>query len=168
METEGLTALIVRVAGQTLAIEIGQVQALRRKETLYPAREGPPDLQGFLRWGEQAVVPVLDLGSRLGLQEARKARLGFLVVTAQRSPLAFRVDRVEETITVSWDRTALLPELLQQLQSRPIVWGLLWGWPAGQTGRRELVPLLDLGKIVTPEEAAALDRIGQDYRRRSP
>jgi chemotaxis signal transduction protein len=156
-EDEGIGVLFLSVSERLFAVDVGQVEALRRKETLYPARNGPPGLQGFLPMG-QAIIPVLDLAVRLGLQEEVTRKMGFLIVTAEpKTPLAFQVDMIEGPKAVAWNRISLLPDTLQRLQDPLIVWGLVWG-EAG------LVPLLDLDQIVPSEEITILKQIAQEYQ----
>ncbi len=148
MQDEGIQVLLVETAGQTFAVEVGQIAALRRKETLFPAREGPPYLEGFLPLGE-AAIPVLDLGRWLGLGRETHRR-GLLLVTAgTASPLALRVDRVEGPVRIVWRQVALLPEWLHRRQSRPLTWGLIWQ-------QERLLPLLDTDQVVPEEEATRL------------
>lgn len=149
MADEGITVLSLHVGRSRFAVEAGQVETLRRKETLYPVQGGPPDLLGFLPLGE-TVVPVLELGMRLGLEEAGERRRGILLVPAREvSPLSFRVDDVEGPLFLPWKQVTLLPRLLQEIQSRPVVWGLVWQEDV-------LVPLLDLGQVVPSEEVSML------------
>jgi len=152
MEDEGVAVLFLEVAGRTFGVESGQVETLRRKETVYPAQDGFPGLLGFLPMGE-GLVPIIDLGARLGLRQTGENYRRLLVVTApETAELAFLVDLVDGPTFVPWDRLSLLPEYLQGLQARPLVWGMAW---RGEV----LVPLLDLGQVVPIEEATALQEI---------
>jgi purine-binding chemotaxis protein CheW len=156
MEVEGIQVLLLEVAGQTFGVEVGQIETLRRKQTLYPASDGPPDLLGFLRLGA-AAVPVLDMGVRLGLKSQATKQMGLLVVAAlAQAYLAFRVDSIGGPVAVEWDRLSLLPELLHGLQARAIVWGVARHGDAP-------VPLLDLEKIVPAEEIKVLREAAQVY-----
>ncbi|MBN1484931.1 MAG: chemotaxis protein CheW [Chloroflexia bacterium] len=155
---EGLRIMFLRVKEHRFGAEVGQIATLRKKETLYPAQEGPPDLQGFLSLGARA-VPVLELGDRLGLP-GHSGALGLLIVTSESRPLAFRVDWIEGPSLVPWPQLRPLPKLLRELQARPLVWGLAWQ----EDG---LVPLLDLERIVPAEEAASLHQSAQMYTRRN-
>lgn len=144
-----VTVLFVEVAGRPFAVEVGQVETLRRKETLYPAGEGPAVLLGFLPIGG-AALPVVDLAMCLGLSAETGQRRGPLLVSALESaPLVFQVERVQGPATVAWSDLALLPELLQALQPRQVVWGLVRHGDG-------LVPLLDLGQVLPPAEVAIL------------
>ncbi len=146
---EGVMTLFLEVGHSRFAVEAGQVETLRRKETLYPVHGGPSDLLGFLPLGE-TVVPVLDLGARLGLEMSGERRRGLLLVPSREvSPLSFRVDDVEGPFFLPWKQVTLLPGLLREIQSRPVVWGLIWQEDV-------LVPLLDLGQVVPPEEVPTL------------
>ncbi len=149
MADEGMMAFFLQVGLSRFAVESGQVETVRRKETLYPAQGGPPDLLGFLSLGEEA-VPVLDLGTRLGLETTGERRRGLLLIPPREvSPLSFRVDDIEGPLFLSWKQIALLPGWLRKIQSRPMVWGLVWQEDV-------LVPLLDLAQIVLPEENSVL------------
>lgn len=144
-----LLVILLEVHGHHFAVDAGQVEAIRRKGTVFPASGGPPELLGFLLLGGTA-VPILDLGERLGLPSEGKDRGGMLVVPPPEvSPLAFRVDRVEGPLQLSWQETAPLPGLLRELQQRRIVWGLIWRGEAA-------LPLIDLAQVVSPEDTAAL------------
>jgi len=73
-----------------------------------------------------------------------------LIVSAlEEAPLAIQVERVWGPLTVPWEDMALLPDLVRELQGRPLLWGLV------QRGE-ELVPLLDLGQVLAVDEVAAL------------
>ncbi|MGB9722302.1 MAG: chemotaxis protein CheW [Chloroflexia bacterium] len=149
MAEEGITALFLKTRSDRFAVEAGQVEALRRKETLYPARNGPPDLLGFLALGE-AAIPVLDLEIRLGLATPGERKRGILLILPPDiAPLSFRVDDVEGPVTLPWKQITLLPDLLREVQPRPLVWGLVWQEDI-------LLPLLDLGQVIPPEEISML------------
>ncbi len=153
MASEGISVLFLEAGGQACAVEMGQVETVRRRETVIAAREGPPDMLGFLSLG-LGLVPILDLGVRLGRMSGAIGT-GLLIVPATEvAPLAFRVDRVEGPLLVPYDRIALLPELLRDAQERPAVWGMVW---RGET----LVPLLDLRQVVAADETAALLELGR-------
>ena len=157
MESEGIRILLLKVGQHSFGVEVSQIETLRKKETLFPPRDGgPADLQGFLSLGEKA-VPALALGTRLGLSGNGSPR-GLLIVTTQNPwPMAFRVDRIQGPILAHWKELRLLPKLLQELQARPIVWGVVWQ-------KNRLVPLLDLDQVVPPEETAMLHEMGQVYQ----
>lgn len=149
MADEGVTVLVLKVEGRPFAVAVHQVETLRRKETVFPARQGPPDLLGFLPMGA-AFVPIIDLGMRLGIAQEGARHTGLLVVPpAAIAPLALRVDQVAGPVHLAWNELSPLPALLRELQSRPLTWALVW---QGE----EIVPLLDLGQVVPPEEAAEL------------
>jgi|YNPNPStandDraft_1061719.scaffolds.fasta_scaffold06181_3 chemotaxis signal transduction protein len=148
MGEEGVLVLFLKVRSNRLAVEAGQVETLRRKETLYPARGGPPDLVGFLSLGGTA-IPILDLGARLGLGPAEGRRGLVLIPPPEVVPLSFQVDGVEGPVALPWKQVTLLPRLLREIQPRPLIWGLVWQEDV-------LLPLLDLGQLVPPEEVSAL------------
>jgi chemotaxis signal transduction protein len=149
MEDEGVTILFLQVEDRSFGVEVHQVETLRRKETIYPSTEGPPDLLGFLTLGG-GVVPILDLGIRLGVHQVAGKKSGMLVVPpAELTPLAFRVDRVAGPVRLGWNELALLPRLLCELQPRPMTWAVAW---QGE----DVVPVLDLGQLVPPEDVAVL------------
>ena len=149
MAAEGVSVLFIKLEGRTLAVEVNQVETLRRKETVFPARPDPPDLLGFLPLGA-TWLPIIDLAMRLGVSQEKVRGTGLLVVPpAAVAPLAFRVDQVAGPVHLSWKELALLPALLRGLQSRPVIWAMAW---QGE----EVVPVLDLGQVVPPQEMAAL------------
>lgn len=149
MEDDGVNVLFLEVEERSFGVEVGQVETLRRKETVFPAREGPPDLLGFLPLGA-ALVPIIDLGARLEVLRGKGNPAGLLVVPPQEvAPLAFRVDQVMGPVHLPWPQLSLLPSMLRELQPRPIIWAMAW---QGEV----IVPLLDLAQVVPPEEILAL------------
>jgi purine-binding chemotaxis protein CheW len=149
MEDEGVTVLFLQVEGRAFAVEVCQVETLRRKETVFPAYQGPPDLLGFLPLGG-AIVPIVDLGARLGILQEAIQHTGLLVVPPQEvASLAFRVDQVVGPVHLLWQELSLLPGMLRELQPRPLTWAMAW---QGE----KVVPILDLAQVVPPEEAAVL------------
>lgn len=157
MELEGVRIMLLKAAHSCFGVEVCQVGTLRRKDTLFPPREGgPADLLGFLPLGGRA-VPVLDLGTRLGLSSNGVKRMGFLIVTSLETlPIAFRVDQIEGPIDAAWTELSLLPRMLQTLQSKSLIWGMLWR-------ENRLVPLLDLQRLLAQEEAVGLLELGRVY-----
>jgi chemotaxis signal transduction protein len=149
MEDEGVTVLFLQVEGRAFAVAVHQVETLRRKETVFPAQQGPPDLLGFLPLGA-ALVPIVDLGARLGILQKGVKHAGLLVVPPEAvTPLAFRVDQVAGPAHLAWHTLSLLPAMLRELQPRPITWAMAW---QGE----EVVPVIDLAQVVPPQEVAAL------------
>ena len=154
MEHEEVSLLYLELAGHLFAVEAGQVKTVRRKETIVPAQDGIPGLLGFLALG-RGIIPVLDLGVCLGLPRPGQNPRGLLLVASPEvGDLAFRVDRVEGPTAAPWDRLNLLPEYLQGLQPRPLIWGMAWRGEA-------LVPLLDLGQVLSDDRARALQETGR-------
>ncbi len=148
MHDEGIAVLLLDVAGHILGVEAGQIETLRRKETLWPAREGPPALLGFIDLGTP--VPVMDLGICLGVGPSGLGARGLLVVPPINvALLAFRVEHVEGPYALTWKELASLPALLQEAQARQTYWAFAW---RGE----QLIPLLDLGQVVAPEEMGAI------------
>ncbi len=144
-----LLVILMEVRSCRFAVDVGQVETVRRKETVLPAAGGPRGLLGFLLLGGTA-VPIVDLCDWLGFHGNGESRGGILLVPPwEVSPLAFRVDRIEGPLQLSWQEAAPLPGLLQELQRRRIVWGLIRRGEA-------VVPLIDLAQVVSSEDTAAL------------
>lgn len=157
MESEGVTVLFLQVEGRSFAVELQQVETLRRKETVFPAHQGPPELLGFLPLGA-AAVPIIDLGICLGVLRGEAKYTGLLIVPPEEvAPVAFRVDQVAGPAHLPWDELSLLPGMLRELQPRPLIWAMAW---RGE----EVVPVLDLGQVVPPEEVAALLGLAAELR----
>lgn len=149
MADEGVDVLFLQVKDRAFAVEVRQVEALRRKETILPAQQGPPDLLGFLHLG-LALVPIIDLGIRLEVWQGGDRPTGMLVIPPQEvAPLAFRVDAVAGPVHLDWHQLVLLPGILAELQPRPITWAMAW---QGE----EVVPLLDLAQVVPAQDVAML------------
>ncbi|MGC8872882.1 MAG: chemotaxis protein CheW [Chloroflexia bacterium] len=157
MEPEGVQFLLVRAAEHWFAIETGQVESLRRRETLYPPREDVPHLVGLLPAGRGS-IPVVDLGSCLGLapRPNRGDRL-ILIGEANTTPLAFLVQGVSGPVLVPWTAIHSLPPLLLHAQQRPVVWGLI-------EHQHAWLPALDLALVLTQTDVEALQAYARAYQ----
>jgi len=157
MGNEGVHVLFLEVEGRSFAVEVCQVETLRRKETVFPSQQGPPDLLGFLPLGG-TLVPIIDLGVRLQVLQEGVKSTGLLVVPPEEvAPLAFRVDEVMGPVHLDWRQLSLLPGILRELQPRPITWAMAWQGEG-------VVPLIDLAQVVPSEEVATLTELATELR----
>lgn len=149
MEPEGVRFLMVRASDRWFAVEVGQVETLRRRETLHPPLVDVPYLVGLLPL-DGAPIPVVDLATCLGLSSAPNRRDRLIVVgRLEAGLLAFLVQEIEGPVLLPWDRIRSLPALLLRAQRLPAVWALA-------EYRDSWLPALDLARVLSPAEVEAL------------
>jgi chemotaxis signal transduction protein len=157
MDSEGVRFLLVRVGGRWFAVEAGQVETLRRRETLYPPPAEVPYLVGLLPV-EGHPVPVVDLAVCLGISDGRDRRDRLILVGCpDTAPLAFLVQAVSGPVLLPWTGIHALPPLLVEAQVRPVVWAMI-EW------QESWIPALDLGLVLPEEEVNALQACARAYQ----
>ncbi|MFH0962633.1 MAG: chemotaxis protein CheW [Planctomycetota bacterium] len=143
----GDQVVVFRVGRCTYATAIGNVREIEPAAEVTWVPDPPPGCEGVinLRGG---LVPVFNLRGRLGLPAA-EARLSdhFLFVRGEGRLVAFRVDSVSEVAIVS----EVVSPPSQQVTGRP---DLLEG---AVKVAEELVPVIDLARLVDPAEYRRLE-----------
>jgi purine-binding chemotaxis protein CheW len=125
-------------------IDALEVQEVARVGDITTVHHAPPDVVG-IRNLRGRIVTVIDLRSRLGLGSVVPARDNrILIVDCQGEPIGLLVDSVADTIATSPEMLAPPPPNLHGIQSRKLR-GVCRG------GER-LVALLDVGKVLRPED----------------
>lgn len=149
MEPEGVRFLLMRASERWFAVEVGQVETLRRRETLHPPPVDIPYLVGLLPL-DGTPIPVVDLGTCLGLSPTPNRRDRLIVVSRlDAGLLAFLVQEVRGPVLIPWAQVRSLPPLLRRAQRRPVVWALV-------AYREDWIPALDLACVLSPTEVETL------------
>lgn len=133
--------------GERLAVPIGSVREILEVGRLTPVPRTPDFIRGVMNL-RGAVVPVLDLSARLGLQSTTLARRTAIVVVesrageAQTLVVGLLVDAVYEVLDVAGQRVEAVPSLGVAIPAA-FLHGMV-NVKGGFVGILNLVQLLDL------------------------
>lgn len=101
--------LSVRLGRQDFAIDVGCVRELRRYSPITPVPQYPAFMLGLHEF-RGTLIPVLDLGLRLGLSAVTAAEHSIIIVIqAQRGMIGLLVDQVCELLSLADDALHYLP-----------------------------------------------------------
>jgi purine-binding chemotaxis protein CheW len=156
---ENIIQLIVfRVADELFGAEITQVREIIRKGDITPIPDSPDFISGVTNIrGEIAVV--IDLKKRFYLPEQQDAEEKHIVMTKQDSNLfGIMVDEVVEVLRVPQGTIKKTPDLVASID-RVYISGVL-------TRNKQLVVMLDLGRVLSEEELTKLSKISVDLKHR--
>lgn len=136
-----MSAVAVRVAGAEFGIPMSRVREVLRPAPVTRTPFPPPDVRGVAHL-RGALLPVMDLGTRLGGAPAQEP--GRMVVVEGAEPVALLVDRI--TGVVETDELVIPPPPEAEA-------ALPAGWLAGVVTPDEgrMVALLNLGPVLAGE-----------------
>jgi purine-binding chemotaxis protein CheW len=152
METATVTGeeqvVVLELAGEAYGVEIGRVQEIIRMQPVTRVPNGPPCFEGVTNLRGR-VIPVLDLRKRFGLEPTPPTRRSRIVVAELgEHTVGLVVDAVSEVLRVP--ATAVEPpSALVTTADSAYLRGV------AKLDER-LVLLLDLARILTPQERAGL------------
>jgi purine-binding chemotaxis protein CheW len=133
-----------QVAGQNFGVEVLAVLEVQRVSEITAAPGAPPDLLGAINLRGQ-IVPVLDLGQRLGFGKRElTAQSRMIVVDYQGQPVGLCVDGVSEVVTAKVSSVERPPRLGGRVDA---------GWIQGVLRHKgEAILLLDPVKLLADVE----------------
>lgn len=139
----------LRCSGTTFGIPIDRVREIVIVPEITPVPESGEFVRGIINLRGR-ILPVLDLGLRLGLPPGPREGSGRILVVEQESqqPVGLLVDEASEVLRVPETLLSPPPELA--------------GGPLGASVRgvarldERLVLLLDLARVVTPDVAGSV------------
>ncbi len=133
------------VRGEAFCIDIMAVREIRGWTQATPLPQAPDDVRGVINL-RGSVLPILDLGARLGLgQTEPTSRNAILVVAVHGTFIGLLVDGVDEILSVGASDIHPAPELCRG-EGRSLVSGLL-------PGEGRMIKVLSL-EVVVPETRA--------------
>lgn len=133
------------VQEQEYCVETRLVREIRGWSPCTPVPHSPPAIAGVISL-RGAVIPILDLAVKLGMEPHRQGnRSAIVVVEFKQSVVGLIVDRVSDILTVRRDLVQPLPETLTQAQG-----GFAEGVISAETG---LMCFLDVEKLLRIEVA---------------
>lgn len=136
------------LGGEEYAVDIGFVQEIIRLQEITRVPEAPEFVEGVINLRGR-VIPVLDLRKRFRLPAGEdRARMRIVVVSSAGRMVGLIVDAVREVLTLP--TAAIEPP-------PPVVSGIGKEYLKGIGKRKDrLLILLDLSRVLTPEEERAL------------
>lgn len=158
-DTENL-CLTFRLGDQDYGIAISKVQEIREWTKVTPLPSSPPYIRGMLNL-RGAIVPVIDLRQRFGLNALERDSATVIIVVNVGSRLAgILVDTVSDVISVDHDQRRALPEF-EGHTNRQFIEGL------AQIDDRLMV-LLNVDQLVAPEDlTTASPAVSETEQRRA-
>lgn len=140
-----------RVDREEFAVDILSVQEINRMVDITRVPKAPVFVEGVINLRGR-IIPVLDMRRRFGLPEAaRTARSRIVVVNVQGRVVGLIVDSVSEVLRIS-KSTIEPPPTLGTTIGEEFIQGV------GRINERLLI-VLDLNRLLTPGERAALDGV---------
>ena len=132
------------LAGEEYGVEIGQVQEINRMIAITHVPRAPKFMEGVINL-RGALIPIIDLRTRFGMERAEHTKNTRIVVTeiaAKRVGMV--VDSVSEVLRIPQDQIEPPPEMLSGVGTEHIR-------GVGKMDER-LIILLDLARIITAQE----------------
>ena len=136
--------VVLELAGEAYAVEIGRVQEIIRMQPITRIPNGPPWIEGVTNLRGR-VIPVLDLRRRLGLPAGQTTRRSRIVVAELgEHTVGLVVDGVSEVLRVP-------PEAVEPPSSLVTTADSVYLRAVANIGER-LVLLLDLSRLLSSAE----------------
>ena len=144
----GVELIAVRIADQAYAVDIMAVREIRGWTAATPLPHAPPHVLGMMNL-RGAILPVIDLGARLGLGPGTPSASS-VVVVAQigDAQMGLVVDAVSDILTVTEGLIQPAPDVGSET-SRAFVMGVM----TTDTG---IVSLLSLDAVLPPDLQSAV------------
>lgn len=140
-----------RLAQEEYGIEITKVQEIILLGEITRVPQTPEYIKGLINL-RSSVIPIVDLRLRFGLaQEAASDETRIMVVNVAGKTIGIIVDAVSEVLRISHDQIAPPPPAVAGL-GREYLTGLV------RLNNRLLI-LLDIDKILSQDESAALEAV---------
>jgi purine-binding chemotaxis protein CheW len=121
---EGRELISFRIGAQEFCVDIMEVREIRGWSPATALPQAPPFVRGVINL-RGAVLPIVDLGARLGLGTAEPtARHVIIVAQVQNQVVGLLVDAVSDILTVTDDMVQPTPDVASDMV-RAFVRGLL-------------------------------------------
>ncbi len=145
------------LAGQSYAIDIMKIHQIIRPTKIRPLPQSPDFVEGVINL-RGAVVPIIDLRKRFGVEINPEQEPRVIIVSVDRQVVGIVVDDVSEVISVS----------PQQIQPPPRLSGIPSKFLKGacQYGD-DILLVLNLDELLTSEEKISLAELKPNTQERS-
>lgn len=151
---EDLQIVNFRLRDEEFGVDVKSVREITRVTNITRIPEGPSFIQGVTNLRGQ-VIPVIDLSKRFNLapQENLPESARIVVIELEDQVTGILVDEVPEVLTVSEDDVKPAPEMIHKEIKKDYVRGIV-------NLENRLIILLDLDKVLAPEEVEQLIKVG--------
>ncbi len=148
LNTELLQFVSFNLGDEEYAIEILKVQEIIRMIEITRVPNSPEFINGVINLRGR-VIPVLDLGKRIGLPEKEHSGDSrIIVVEIQNKVIGFIVDKVNIVLRINQNIVEPTPELVGKIESE-FISGIA-------KMEKNLLILLDLDKVISQPEMSVL------------
>lgn len=143
--------VVFSIGNEEFGVEIGQVREIVRLVEITYLPKAPVFIEGVVNLRGQVLV-VIDLAKRLGVaSNPRTEATRIIVVEVENNTVGMIVDAVSEVLRLSADDVESVPTLVDTEVPEHYICGV------GKL-KDKLLVLLDLNKILTPEEVQHVER----------
>ena len=150
-KTKEYQLVVFAIGNEEFGVEIGQVREIVRLVQITYLPKAPEFIEGVVNLRGQ-VLPVIDLAKRLGISShLRTEATRIVVIEVENNTVGMIVDSVSEVLRLSSEDVDEVPMLVDTEIPEHYIRGV------GKLKDRLLV-LLDLDKILTPEEVLHVER----------
>lgn len=150
-KTKEYQLVVFSIGNEEFGVEIGQVREIVRLVQITYLPKAPVFIEGVVNLRGQ-VLAVIDLAKRIGIESnPRTESTRIIVVEVESNTVGMIVDAVSEVLRLSSDDVDEVPMLVDTEVPEHYIRGV------GKLKDRLLV-LLDLDKILTPEEVQHVER----------
>jgi purine-binding chemotaxis protein CheW len=154
-QTELLQLVTFRLGEEEYAVNVTQVQEIVRLTSITAVPRSPNFVEGVINLRGR-IVPVVDLAKRLDLPTRERTNLSRIVITqVENRTIGMRVDAVSEVLRLDPGLIDPPSDLLKDGRRDDYFVGV------GKYDDRLLI-LLDLPKVLTSEDTAALAGVGAE------
>jgi purine-binding chemotaxis protein CheW len=144
-----LQVLTFSLEGVSYGVDVNQVREVKNFESVTPVPYAPTYIKGITNLRGE-VVPVVDLRKHFGIQEKKSGETGIMIVVQDKHPIGVMVDAAMDVLTISRKDIDQTPNTLKTNRS-----DLMLGIAKHE---KELIMLLDLGRIVSSTGAENLEK----------
>ena len=154
-KTKEYQLVVFAIGNEEFGVEIGQVREIVRLVPITYLPKAPDFIEGVVNLRGQVLV-VIDLAKRLGIpSHPRTESTRIVVVEVENNTVGMIVDSVSEVLRLPYEDVDEVPMLVDTEIPEHYIRGV------GKLKDRLLV-LLDLDKILTPEEVQHVERQVKD------
>jgi purine-binding chemotaxis protein CheW len=145
--TDGNQFLTFTLGREEYGVEILKVQEIKGYSAVTPLPNTPRYIKGVLNL-RGTIVPIIDLRAKFGLQEIEYDKFTVIIVVVVNSKVTgFIVDTVSDVLNIPASDIQPAPEFSSEVDIS-IISGMA-------KAAEKLIILLDINKVLSPEEQAA-------------
>ncbi|CAI6027286.1 chemotaxis protein CheW [Cohnella sp. JJ-181] len=150
---EDFKVIVFTLAHEEYGIEVDKVRTIERMTPVTRVPKTPAFVKGVINL-RGVVVPVIDLRSRFGLQEAEATENSrIIIVAANELEVGFIVDSANDVIDLNTDMVENPPEVVGGIKAK-----YLSG--VAKFGEDRLLILLNLSEVLNRSEIIQLEQFG--------